>query len=173
MIVGSGCAGLNFMTIAFSTFYFAFLHRVGRGARRAAWLAASIVAAYLLTVATNAIRVLVTTSLYGMDIYGPQVTPRRLHALAGVSIYATSLVLAVLVAGRLIDGSGPRSRRVLAALGTYLAFVIAVPLATRAGLDDPRRFIEHSAMAVTVCALLAAAAGARRRRRRASGRPLG
>src|SRR5689334_15999676 len=54
-ILAAGCAGLNFLVIAFCTLFFPMAHRLAGAAARAAWLAASLVLAAALTLLTNTV----------------------------------------------------------------------------------------------------------------------
>ncbi len=155
MILGPGCSGMNFMIIAFSTFFFSYVARL-RPSLRWGWLGASLVASYLLTVTANAVRVVAAIHLHRVDMYGQIVTPERAHRLAGVVIYCSSLLLAFLAAERLFMGG--RRRSALVPMGWYLAFVIGLPLANRAHVLRPALFLEHAAVVLAVCAILAAAA---------------
>jgi exosortase K len=155
MILGPGCSGRNFMIIAFSALFFSYVPVFRRPAHRWGWLGTSLAASYLLTVTTNAIRIVAAIQLYRLDIYGDLLTPGRVHRLAGVLIYCTSLLLAFLAAGRFLSEGGPRSA--LVPIGWYLALVLGVPLANRATVSQPVLFLDHAAIVLTVCALLAAA----------------
>lgn len=153
MILGPTCSGLNFLIIAFAAFFFGFVSRF-RSSRSWKWLGTSLAASFLLTIMANAIRVVAAIHLYRLDLHGSFVTPERVHRLAGVVIYCTSLLLAYLAAARFFEGK--RGRASLAPLGWYLAVVVGFPLANRAHVAQPALFLEHTAVVLAVCTLLAA-----------------
>jgi len=171
MIVGPACAGLNFMLIAFSALFFSFVHRLRGAPVRGAWFGATLGLAFLLTVATNSVRLVAAIRLHEAAIYGGPITPDRIHCLEGTVVYCLSLLLAYrVVTGFFKPGRAPKRGRRLAPalvpLGWYLAFTLGVPLLNRAYLRDGNRFLEHSALIVSVCLILAVSAMALERARR-------
>ncbi|HEU5179305.1 MAG TPA: hypothetical protein VFW45_00815, partial [Candidatus Polarisedimenticolia bacterium] len=134
---------------------------------------AGIVLSFLLAVGTNALRIVAAAHLYEMDLYGRWITPEMLHRLAGIVLYAVSLLLAYLAVERMIPPAAGswRERPVPPAwvpLAGYLTLTLGVPLAGRAWRQDPAAFREHAACVSLVCLILAAvvwsvhrAAGAR------------
>src|SRR5262245_10682910 len=93
IIVGPSCAGLNFMIIAFSMLYLTFAGRLRTAATRAAWLAGALGIACVLTVVTNAVRIIAATFLFGLDIYGGFVTKEGAHLAEGTLVYSLTMVL--------------------------------------------------------------------------------
>jgi exosortase K len=156
LVVGPACSGVNFLIACFAALFFSFAHRVGAGPARAAWLPASLVVAWVATVATNAVRVTLAAPLYHANIYGDLVTPARAHRLLGTVLYCGSrLVVHAAVARRLARRRpdarpGPVRADLLrglrAPVAFYLGLAIVVPLARRGlrGLDG--RLLEHVAM---------------------------
>ncbi|HEV8376541.1 MAG TPA: exosortase K [Candidatus Polarisedimenticolia bacterium] len=170
MIVGTSCAGLNFMIIVFAALYFSFLIRVDLPAARGAWLAICLASAYLLTVVTNAIRIVVAIHLRDVELHGAFLGPEGVHRLEGVIVYALSLLLAYLGVEQLFDRLHQPSRRRLPSflnpLGWYAAVALGVPLLRWSFERDASRYRVHAAVVLSVCAVLAGAAFAIGRIRR-------
>jgi len=159
VIVGPSCAGLNFLIVAFTTSYFGFVHRLSHWGARAAWLLASLVAAYLLAIVVNAQRVIATVHLRHWDIYGEVVTQQRVHRAAGAAIYCFALLLfhqaidRVFRLRRRAPGLPPPSPLVPVVL--YLSVALGVPILNRAYRHEPAEFLEHGALVVAVSLLAA------------------
>lgn len=174
VVIAPACAGINFMIICFSTFYFTFVGRL-RGARaRCSWLGVSLATAYLVTLCTNTIRIITSIYLYKARIYGGWVTPERVHQLAGILIYVSFLVAVFLAVERMMRRckpsppigpitATPGERRSCPFAGTmkfpfawYVLITIFVPLLNGAALRTGARFAEHTAlvMATTFFAFL-------------------
>ncbi len=163
VILGTACAGVNFMIIALATLYFPFVSRFQGIGRRAAWLGASAGLAYAAAVVTNSLRLVAAMTLWRMDIYTGPVTPDRVHRTAGTIIYCLSVLALYLTATRLferLEGRAVRQRSpsALVPLGWYAAVALGVPLARRAWRTDPARFAEHAVLVVLVCLMLAVGA---------------
>jgi exosortase K len=167
MIVGSSCSGMNFLIVSFLTIFCSSVHRARSHAARCLWLGASLGIAWTLTITTNAARILLAIHLYSMDIYGGLLTPARAHRAAGTVVYCLSLLLGYITVdwmfGRFGNPEGARrAPSVLVPLGWYLGVAVGLPLVNRAWQQDTGRFLEHSALVVSVCLLVAVAAlGAR------------
>jgi exosortase K len=173
LIVGAGCSGMNFLIILFLTIVFAALDRVGGAAARALCLPASLAAAWGLTIAANAARILVALQLLPLDLEDSVLTAARLHRAAGALVYCVTLVLAHLVVERAFDRFGrpgpPRTLpQTVAPLGWYLAVVIGLPLLNQAWRRDTGMFLEHAALALAVALLVGASIAAARRGWRAA-----
>jgi exosortase K len=161
MILGPACAGVNFLIIAFSAFFFSFAGRLKTAAGRCAWLPASLGGAYLLAIMTNALRIIAAIHLHDADIYGGLITPLRVHRAEGTMLYLASLLLAYLAVERAFvrRTAAPARRRApapLVPLGWYAAIALGVPLVNRAmsgGAGGP--FLEHVALVLLVCLSLA------------------
>ena len=160
MIVGPACAGLNFLIIVFCMLFFSFAHRIRGGAARAAWMAASLSLAYLLTLGTNSLRIILAIQLRRAPIYGSFVTASRVHRMEGILIYSLSMILTYFLVERSLDrvlppyGERPRAS-LWVPLAWYLAIALGVPLAGRAYRHDPARFAEHASFVLSTCAALA------------------
>lgn len=166
LVVGPACSGLNFFIACFAALFFSFAHRFGRGPVRAVWLPASLVIAWVATVATNAVRVALAAPLYHANIYGDLVTPARAHRVLGTVLYCGSLVLVHAAVGRRL---GPRTPAAICSDSTrsgwlrllrspysfYVGLAIVVPLARRGlhGLDG--RVLEHAGMVAGTVLILA------------------
>ncbi len=161
MILGPGCAGVNFLIIAFSAFFFSFVGKLRTAAGRCGWLAASLGGAYLLAILTNALRIVAAIHLHDVDIYGGMITPLRVHRTEGTLVYCASLLLAYLAVDRAFGRrtTAPVRRRApapLVPLGWYAAIALGVPLLNRVytgGASGP--FREHVALVLLVCLSLA------------------
>jgi exosortase K len=163
LILGPGCAGVNFLTIAFLVLSLPFLHRFKSRVARGAWLGGSFGVAFLLAVATNSLRIVAAARLYEMDIYGGWITPERLHRLAGIVLYAVSLMLAYSAVESLVPpAAAHRDKRPIPAalvpLAGYLAVTLGVPLAGRATGQGSPGFLEHAAWVLLICLILATVA---------------
>ena len=161
MILGPGCAGVNFLIIAFSAFFFSFVGRLRTAAGRCGWLVASLAGAYLLAIVTNALRIIAAIHLHDVDIYRGMITPLRVHRAEGTLLYLAALLLAYLAVDHAFGRRtrAPARRRTpapLIPLGWYAAIALGVPLVNRAytgGAAGP--FLEHVALVLLVCLSLA------------------
>jgi exosortase K len=91
--IAPACAGVNYLIMVFGLTVAAFLHRRTSPAGRATWLALAGGGAYCLTVAVNAVRILVAVALYDAGATWGWLTAERLHLLAGTVVYFTALIL--------------------------------------------------------------------------------
>jgi exosortase K len=132
LVVGTACSGANFLIVCFGALFFSFAHRWRTVRARVGWLLAAAALAWLATVATNAVRVVLAARLYQQDIYGSLLTPARLHRLLGVVLYCGSLVLIHGLVSRAVQREG--SARVGSPIAWYLGVAVLIPLVRR-GLD--------------------------------------
>jgi exosortase K len=161
MVVGAACAGVNFLVVAWLALYFSGQARFTSVRGKSAWLLASGAGAYLATIATNGMRIVLAAHLFAADIYGGVLTRPRVHLLLGVVLYCSTLLLACGMIERRLGRARTaicRSARTLRArwapLLWYIGVVLIVPLARRAWTSDPRRFAEHAALTLGVtCAV--------------------
>jgi exosortase K len=173
-IIVPSCAGVNFLTIAFSTLFFSFVHRLKGIGLKTLWLGISAVFAYLLTLVANALRIIAGIYLHQADIYGGWVTVARIHRIEGAFIYFFFLLIAYLTVERVFQGlvlKTPGERRSPAPKGTesmhiirrcltpffwYSLFALGIPLVRMAYRQDVAMFTEHfsSVMVVCLCILL-------------------
>jgi exosortase K len=149
LVVGSACAGINFLVIAFLSLYFPFASSHSSKAR---WLFLSAILAFGAAIAANGFRIFVSAHLWSADIYGDWMTREGMHRLAGTAIYYGSLLALYLA----VEGwSGARTGRPgrMTPLFWYLGVSLGVPLAGRLVWGNTSGFAEH-AFWVTGIALL-------------------
>jgi len=153
IIVAPGCAGVNFMIMAFGLAAFCGLHQIHRLPSQLTWLILALVAAYGLTLVVNTWRIGLSMALYNADIYTEWLTAARVHRLAGVALYLGALWLYFLGLRRVISlycrqldrhqhrkNMHPSGWSVL---GWYLLGAVGVPLANGAWQKGPPAFGEH------------------------------
>jgi exosortase K len=87
IIIAPSCAGINFLIIVFCMAMFSGIHVIRHSGSKLLWLIASLVCAYILTVAVNTLRIIASIYAYNADIYFGWITPARIHRLEGVVIY--------------------------------------------------------------------------------------
>lgn len=102
--IAPACAGLNFLIMAFGLTVVAFMHRIEKSYWRIAWPAAAFLSAYLLTLAVNALRIVIAIRLYESEAAWGWLTPDRLHRLAGIAVYFSALGLYYAIVHRIMDG---------------------------------------------------------------------
>ena len=180
VIIAPVCAGVNFYTIAFCMAVFCGIPAIGPLRSKALWLAASLIAAYLLTLVVNALRIILAIYLYDMDMYSTWITPKRVHRLEGTVIYFFFLYLFYRIIKKGLHGyrcrelaaAGQKSRPTvffkpgsayrstlagLVPLFWYSLITLVVPLLNGAARDNGARFVEHSGMVVIGCLIVLAA----------------
>lgn len=160
IIIAPECAGVNFMIVALCMTGFSVLPLSRSGSGKLAWLGFSMVAAYLLMIAANTLRIAVAIDLYQADIYGRWMTPERVHRFAGILIYLFLLCGFFRLISRLKQRL-PRGWRchlkrkprddALIPLMCYVAVTIGVPLLNEAYLKGAKRFMEHCGMILFGC----------------------
>jgi exosortase K len=153
MVVGPACAGMNFFIIAFLA---VFLSRRLAGFRdgiRAFPIA--IVVAYVATILTNGLRIILAAHLFQLGGAG-WFTPERIHRLAGVVIYCVALVL-------LCRAMAPGRRSLIIPIACYMGMAIGLPFLNGAARN--RLFVEHALVVTAVSLLVLAVAHAATARR--------
>lgn len=168
-IIVPSCAGINFLTIAFSTLFFSFVHRLKSIRLKILWLSVSAGFAYLLTLIANALRIICAIYLYRADIYGGWVTSERVHRIEGTFIYFVFLLFAYLTAERMAQGfifKTPGGWRSPAAKGKeffqiiwrclipffwYSLIGLGIPILRMAYKQDGTKFTEHFSLVTSVC----------------------
>jgi exosortase K len=164
MVVGAACAGVNFLIVCWLALYFSVQQHFASARGKLVMLVASFAGAYLATLSTNGMRILLAARFYDLDIYAGWVTPGRVHRALGVVLYCSTLFglcraaeLWAVRAKRMAAGAArlgahpqPRKRPSLAPFYWYLAVAIGIPLANRSFVRDPAHFLEHAAMTVAV-----------------------
>src|SRR5262245_41936826 len=147
LVVGSACAGVNFLIIAFLCLYFSFARYFSSKVR---WLVYSLLISYGATIAANGLRILVSAHLWNAEIYGAWMTQERMHRLAGTVIYYASLLaLYVAVESRV----GARSSGT-APLFWYVGVSLGVPLAGRVVAGGASGFAGHAVWVMGIVLLL-------------------
>jgi exosortase/archaeosortase family protein len=147
MVVGSSCAGVNFLVICLLCLYFSFATRVPNKAR---WLLYSGLISFAGTIAANGLRIVVSARLWSADIYGGEMTPELVHRLVGVAIYYASLLSIYLV----VESRIGQRASTMAPLAWYLGISLGIPLAGRVYGEAPPGFVAHAAWVLTVALLL-------------------
>jgi exosortase K len=151
MVVGPACAGVNFLLTCWLALYFCAQSDLRR-ARLRELLGVSVlclVAAYLITISINGLRIALAARLLSLDIYGALWTKARAHRLLGVGLYTAALLGACLVAQRLQSQTTqtlPAARRLSVALCLYLGVSLGIPVLNRAFVRHPAHFAEHAAL---------------------------
>ena len=141
MVVGGACPGVNFFISAFLAVY---LSPLGTGTpNMGAGLPIALVIAYVGTILTNGLRIILAAHLFHLGGIG-WLTPPRLHRLAGVVIYCVALVI-------LCRAVAPERRSLIIPLACYLGVAIGLPLLNGAARN--RLFVEH-ALVVTAASVL-------------------
>jgi exosortase K len=168
-IIVPSCAGVNFLTITFSTIFFSFVHRLKGMGRKSLWLGISAGFAYLLTLVANALRIIAAIYLYRADIYGGWVTMERIHRIEGVFIYFFFLLVAYLTVERVFQGVALKTpgerrspapegkefmhiiRRCLVPFFWYSLIGLGIPLVRMTYRQDVATFTEHFSSVTLVC----------------------
>ena len=99
VIIAPACAGVNFMIAVFGMTLFSFLHLMPTAAITLLWTASSLFGAYLLTIAVNALRIVIALHLYASGASFAWADPAQLHRLEGIVVYLSALCLAFWFAG--------------------------------------------------------------------------
>ena len=158
MVVGPACAGVNFLIISFLA---VFLSRRMAGVRDGIrGLLIAIAAAYVATILTNGLRIILAAHLFQLGGAG-WFTPERIHRLAGVLIYCVAVVA---LCRTLTPGGGS----LIVPLACYVGVAIGLPLLNGAGRN--RLFVEHALVVTAVSLLVLAAVRAAAARRRIASR---
>ncbi len=168
-ILAPSCAGINFLTIAFSTFFFSFAYRLKGTDRKLLWLGISLGITYPLTIAANALRVIAAIYLLRADIYGRWLTPERVHRIEGTLVYFLFLLFAFITAERIMNHFAlerSREERCTAIRRkslrhmVYVCFIpffcysfvaLGLPLLNPAHWQNGAKFVEHSVWVISSC----------------------
>jgi exosortase K len=87
IIIAPGCAGINFMLMAFGMSVFTGMHHMQRSCHRFLWLVCSLAAAYGLTMGVNTLRIIASIHTFHADFSSSGLAWGRVHRLEGVVIY--------------------------------------------------------------------------------------
>jgi len=169
MIIVPACAGINFLTIAFSTLFFSTTYRVRSMGSKLLWLGISLELAYLLTICVNALRIVTAIYLNEANLYGGWMTQARVHRIEGTFIYFSFLLMVYLVGKRIVgrlcvdsleEGNflvikKKRALQVTCAclipFFWYALFTLGVPALHMAYKQNEARFMEHCFWVISVC----------------------
>ena len=178
VIIAPACAGVNFLIIAFCTAVFSSLHYFKRIRSKIAWLTISALSAYLMTIAVNALRILLSIYVYDADIYSGWLTAQRVHRLQGVVIYFFFLSLFYRIMMKAAhyylrtsvdELGGGMHRNSISSNGNqrvggewiplfwYSLITLGIPLINAAYHKNGFRFVEHSGMVICGCLMVVAA----------------
>ena len=183
VIIAPACAGVNFMIAAFGMTLFSFLHLMPTTASTLLWTAGSLLGAYLLTVAVNALRIVIALHLYASGIVFFYADPAQLHRLEGIAVYLTALCLFFWLTGRvarrlmtpppappqrgresIFPSPSERGWGEVSPLLWYLAITLLVPLLNPNYHGDRAQFAEHALTIAAVCSVVALFAALARKR---------
>ena len=173
LVVGSACAGVNFLIICFLCLYFSFARQFTNKPR---WLVYSLLVSFGATIAANGLRIFVSAHLWDADIYGQWITPERMHRLAGTGIYYASLLALYFAVGSRVGARAPRfleaspyrarasrleaspyrARASLSPLLWYVSVSLGVPLVGRIFWQGTPGFAAHARWVIAVTVFLTA-----------------
>ncbi len=156
--IAPACSGVNFLIIAFCTALFPLVHRVRAAREKWLWFGIALAGSYLLTVAVNSLRIVLSIYLIEHEVHHGWLTPERIHRIEGVVVYCIFLSIFYLTARRaavyigLTEETGAdretmhdsrKSLSVFTPLAWYILITLLVPIA-RGTHDGPgSRFNEH------------------------------
>src|SRR5262245_45421313 len=153
LVVGSACAGVNFLIICFLCLYFSFARQFTNKPR---WLVYSLLISFGATIAANGLRIFVSAHLWDADIYGQWITPERMHRLAGTGLYYASLLALYFAVGSRVGARAPTfvkaspcpARASLSPLLWYVGVSLGVPLVGRIFWQGTPGFAAHAAWVI-------------------------
>lgn len=150
VIIAPSCAGVNFLIAAACMAIFSYTHCMPTFTGKAAWFGGSLLASYLLTIAVNAVRIVLAMSLFQAR-WAARFDAAQLHRLAGIAVYSSALCGFFLLLGRIARRSSPQaeSRRfasLVAPIFWYAAIAILVPLFNPNYQGDRLRLLNHAAV---------------------------
>jgi exosortase K len=157
LIIAPSCSGVNFLIMAFCSFYFTTGRLMPNRVWRFLWLGIAFGCSYALTLGVNGLRISAAVHLYGADVYGGWLTPERAHRVEGTLIYFSSLLIMYLLVNRIARCFSARpgkglGRLVLAPFLWYCLIALGIPLLNKGPLAGGPRFVEHSAQVLSLCA---------------------
>jgi exosortase K len=152
IIIAPVCAGVNFLITALLTGAGVVLLRPASLQVKILRLGAVLGSSYLLTLCINALRILVATRLFQMELDPGWLNPDRLHRLAGIAIYLPSLLCYGLLLQGLLSGNN-MAGTLLIALACYLGVGLGIPLLTGNYQQNIALFLEHG-VTLLFCSLV-------------------
>lgn len=171
VLISPACAGVNFVIVAFVSLVLAFGPRFSGWSKGLAWLMASSVVAYLVTVLVNTTRISASIAVAHLAAQQLGLTFQSVHRLIGIVAYVTGLSVLCLtvqvwlssreatLSGRAPAGAGSP---LVVALACYAVVTLAIPL-LRGAAHNPDYWSHAAPVSVLVCLLLALVFAARGR----------
>ena len=92
-LIEKSCAGVNFIIAAFGMLMFTLFHRVASPLSAARLLGATLVAAYLITVMVNTVRIAVAMWLAAHPMAQSTFSAADVHRIEGIVVYFGGLML--------------------------------------------------------------------------------
>jgi len=172
IIIAASCAGVNFLIIAFCMTAFSGLTLLRHSRSKSFCLVKSAACAYLLTIVTNAFRIVVSIYTVQSDIFSGPLTPARIHRIEGIFIYFFFLSLFYLIVQKIIHHSirdetrktknfpGKDLNYLKMAAAPLIPFFwytlmgIGIPFLNGAYRKKGAQFTEHFWVVLSVCAVV-------------------
>jgi exosortase K len=154
IIIAPACAGVNFLIAAWCMAIFSFLHRFKRVLRQFFWFSGCAVGTYVLTMVTNAFRILGAIGLYHWQTQLGWLTPNRLHRLEGIIVYFGALCVYFWLLRRFCKSSKEPFIHTLLPAFWYLAIILIIPFMRLTYQHDLACFVEHSGFVLGGCAVV-------------------
>ncbi len=164
VVIAPVCAGVNFLIIAFCMSAFQILWKKRSLKALTIGIILAGLASYLLTICANAIRIILASTLFNLDIYNEWLTPDMMHRIAGTVVYYLLLYghAQVINWGVSVQNNRGRVREnpfgtqmlLLIPLFWYLLFTVCVPFANDSLRRDPEMFLRHAATVGAVTLVL-------------------
>jgi exosortase K len=158
VLIAPSCAGANYLVVAFVLLTVCFLPRFVRPSAKWAWLGASAFIAYLVTLAVNALRVLLTLAMKADDALRFGVSFEQAHRIEGVIVYLGSLWLLYVCTEQVFtqgeSGFVLRARHIAVPWLLYVGITLVVPLVN--GAPTTAAYTRHAGTVLAVSSLAAA-----------------
>ena len=163
IIIAPGCAGINFLIMAFGLAACCGLPHLRQLPHVLAWLAISLAGAYVAALVVNTVRIILSMYLYQADIYGGPLTLERVHRVIGTGIYMGALGLffwglqpiisryCKRMAGCTVPAGPPLP--LWFPLGWYVIGAVGVPVVNLLFRRPSDQFVEHCATVVPAALL--------------------
>jgi len=147
LVVGSACAGVNFLIICFLCLYFSFAKNFDS---KPWWLVHSLLISFGATVVANGLRIFVSAHLWNADIYDQWITQEQMHRLAGTAVYFAYLLTLYFAIESRLGARAPTA----APLFWYVGVSLGVPLGGRLFSNGRPEFTAHAAWVIAVALFL-------------------
>jgi exosortase K len=164
IVIAPACGGVNFMIIAFAMAFFSFAGTFGPARARWTWLGWSFIGSYGLTLCVNTVRICLSIATISHGIYWGVLTPDRIHRIEGVVVYFFFLTLFYggLRRGVMLHDKGcghddhENGRFAwIVPLFWYLLVALAVPVFTGNFRSQGGHYVEHGAVVIGCCTVIA------------------